>query len=356
VAISLWEELFLHLQPLRAAMARLAPGDFSIGQLEEVRDWALRQYSMREEYRRSRDKGEPEMDEARPEPDDDEAPAKQYFGLQESKPEIDHEDDTLLLLLYRLTVGPLRQRKQRPLKVRHLMVDEAQDFSPLDLKWLLELVEEPPSVTLAGDAAQRMFLHNAFESWQSVLTQLGLEGTAISPLEVGYRSTEQIMTFARAVLGPLETGRRWKAVRQGAPVEMFRFTDAGQAVSMLAESLRDLMRREPTANVALVARYPEQADVYHDGLRRADLPRLRRVADQDFSFGPGIEVTDITQVKGLEFDYVVLLDVDDTTYPVDDASRYMLHVGATRAAHQLWLVCCRAPSPLVPGDVPVRLV
>ena len=81
------------------------------------------------------------------------------------------------------------------------------------------------------------------------------------------------------------------------------------------------------------------------------LPRLRRVADQDFSFQRGVDVTDVHQVKGLEFDYVVLLEVDRASYPDDTASRYLLHIGATRAAHQLWLVACATPSPLVPQDL-----
>jgi DNA helicase-2/ATP-dependent DNA helicase PcrA len=139
------------------------------------------------------------------------------------------------------------------------------------------------------------------------------------------------------------------------PVELLRFTDTGQAVSTLADALRSLNRREPTASVALIARFATQADVYYQGLVNAELPRLRRVADQDFSFQPGIEVTDITQVKGLEFDYVVLLDVDRASYPDDTASRYLLHIGATRAAHQLWLVACRAPSPLLPPDLTTHL-
>jgi len=139
-------------------------------------------------------------------------------------------------------------------------------------------------------------------------------------------------------------------------VELLRFTDTGQAVAVLSEELLGLMRREASASVALIARYPAQADLYCDGLKRADLPGLRRVAEQDFSFAPGIEVTDVTQVKGLEFDYVILLDVDQQTYPDDPASRYLLHIAATRAAHQLLLVACRTPSPLLPGQLPIHLL
>ena len=36
---------------------------------------------------------------------------------------------------------------------------------------------------------------------------------------------------------------------------------------------------------------------------------MRRVAEQDFPFKPGVDVTDVRQVKGLEFDYVVLVEV-----------------------------------------------
>ena len=59
-------------------------------------------------------------------------------------------------------------------------------------------------------------------------------------------------------------------------------------------------------------------------------------------------MTDVRQVKGLEFDYVVLLDVDAGSYPDTDTARHLLHIGATRAAHQMWLLSMGKPSPLLP--------
>jgi uncharacterized protein (DUF433 family) len=96
------------------------------------------------------------------------------------------------------------------------------------------------------------------------------------------------------------------------------FGDTGEAVAFLAEALRNLMQREPTASVALITRYPQQADVYYDALRIAEVPKLRRVGRQDFSFTPGIDVTDVRQVKGLEFDYVVILDPTSPELPRGD--------------------------------------
>ena len=99
--------------------------------------------------------------------------------------------------------------------------------------------------------------------------------------------------------------------------------------------------------MALLARYPEQADRYFEGLRRAEVPALRRVRAQEFAFRPGIEVTDVRQVKGLEFDYVVMLDANAPSYGRDDESRHLFHIGVTRAAWQLWIVITGDPSPIV---------
>ena len=77
------------------------------------------------------------------------------------------------------------------------------------------------------------------------------------------------------------------------------------------------------------------------------MPRLAWVQDQRFSFAPGVEVTEVAEVKGLEFDYVVLLEVERRPLPDTPAARRLLHVGATRAIHQLWLTSVATPSPLL---------
>ena len=100
--------------------------------------------------------------------------------------------------------------------------------------------------------------------------------------------------------------------------------------------------------MALLARHPEQARLYYEALASAEVPNLRLVADQDFSFTAGIDVTDVRQTKGLEFDIVILLDVNETSYPATDDARRLLHVAMTRAAHQLWVTYTGAPSPLLP--------
>jgi len=62
-------------------------------------------------------------------------------------------------------------------------------------------------------------------------------------------------------------------------------------------------------------------------------------------------VTDVRQVKGLEFDYVVILDATARNYPPQTESRHLLHIAATRAAFQLWVVSAGPPSALLPGEL-----
>src|SRR5690606_9664186 len=263
---------------------------------------------------------------------------------------LDREDDTLLLKLHQRLLGPLMRGKgnNEALVYEHVLIDEAQDLSPVELSVVLDTVSRARSVTLAGDVAQRLHMDNGFTSWEDVLGELGLSHVQVEPLTLSYRSTQQIVDFSREVLGPLAPKERAQAVRHGAPVEMHTFSHTGDAVGLLAESLRDLMAREPRASVAVIARYPEQADLFYHGLFKGEVPYLRRIAEQDFPLRPGIDVTDVRQVKGLEFDYVVLVDVSESSYPVDDEARHLLHIGATRAAHQVWVLTSGKPSRLLP--------
>jgi DNA helicase-2/ATP-dependent DNA helicase PcrA len=121
-------------------------------------------------------------------------------------------------------------------------------------------------------------------------------------------------------------------------------------VAFLADVLLELSREEPLASVAILTPSPAASDLYFEGLAATELSAIRRVAHQDFTFSPGIEVTEIEQVKGLEFDYVIVVDVNHERYPDAPGSRRLLHVGATRAVHQLWLTCVGTPSPLL-GDL-----
>jgi len=272
-------------------------------------------------------------------------------GDSDFGPTLSSQDDALLLRLHQRLVGELVAGSGRPLAYNHMMVDEVQDLSVVELAVLLACSASGGSVTLAGDPAQRMVFDTGYDDWPGLMSALSIDGVEVSPLRVGYRSTAEIQRFARAVLGPEWSDDAPLALRPGVPVEAFSFGDPGEAVVFLADALRDLTNQEPLASVALIARYPAQAEMYYRALRGAEVTGVRRVTEQNFSFAAGIEVTDVRQVKGLEFDYVLLLDVNAESYSDNAESRHLLHIAATRAAHQLWLICPGATSPALSPSV-----
>jgi len=268
--------------------------------------------------------------------------------------EIDPEDDALLLRAWQLRVGPIpalaSHTGREPLRYRHVAIDEAQDWATVELRVVADCLATPPSLTLAGDAQQRIANPFAPDSWEALARELKLPAAEVETLRTSYRSTHEIMVFAQTVLGALwEEEAAAAAIRSGPPVEVFGFGDAGACVAFLADALRQLVQDEPLASVAILAPDADRAETYADGLEASEVPRLRRVEGGRFRFAPGIEVAEIEQAKGLEFDYVVLVDVSSVSFPDSPRARRLLHVGATRAVHQLWVTFAGAASPLLPA-------
>lgn len=338
-----WAELFT--DPVALAEG-YAGTDVSAKDIERVVHWMRRQLA-RAQKAPVDEEGKPILDSEGLEvgPDEDD-PAEKF----------DDEDDPILLRLVQLKRGSLQTPNGDEMLYEHVAIDEAQDRSALEVKVLVEAVHAPDndpkkrSVTIAGDTAQRLVFDNNFSGWADLVSLISgqSEAAIVRPLKLSYRSTAEVMLLAREILGPELAPDEPLAARPGEPVELHEFGDLGEAVAFLGDALRNLMAREPTASCALIARHPEQADAYYDGLKRAEVPALRRVRKDEFNFQPGVDVTDVTSVKGLEFDYVVMVDVNAPSYPKQNWARHLLHIGVTRAAHQLWLVSTGEPSPLIP--------
>ena len=125
-----------------------------------------------------------------------------------------------------------------------------------------------------------------------------------------------------------------------------RFDDECHLAAALVEALAEVRSRDPQSTAAVICRNADGARrwarVLSWGLN------LQLALDGDFSFGPGLNVTSVDEVKGLEFDHVVLPDASATRYPDTPEARRALYVAVTRTVHQLVLACVGTPSPLLP--------
>lgn len=258
---------------------------------------------------------------------------------------IDVEDCSVMFMLLHYYTGQFQTRHGSLGQYMHMVIDEAQEMAPVELQVLGHALARDASVTIAGDAAQQTDPSTTFAAWSAVMQQLRIGHVGGVQLETNYRSPRPVAEFARFVLGPLAPAVAPKVKREGVPVLKSRFSDIGHATIVLREALEELVYSEPRASVAVICRDYETIAVFEEVLKT--VPRVRTVRDGRFSFEPGIDITEVSQVKGLEFDYVVIPDATVANYPDLAESRRILHVAATRAMHQLWVIAVGNPSPII---------
>lgn len=252
---------------------------------------------------------------------------------------VDVEDLPLLLFLL-AQQGPLGIEQ-----LAHVVLDEAEDFSLFELAMVRHHIPgKARSCTLAGDEMQQT--HSSFAGWSAALGELGIQDAATCRLSVSYRCPRPVIELARHVLGALAPEAPPKTSREGVPVGFHHFPDEAQASLYVREALRSLLEREPRASVAVIASSPEAARSFYRVVD--DMPAVRLVLEGNFTFEPGVDVTDVDSIKGLEFDYVILPDTTARAYPQTDEARRKLHVAITRTSHQLWVVSSGVRSRLLP--------
>lgn len=338
-----WADVLTDRRVITDAMEKRCPGEVTTEEIRDLVNWVSMQAD------------EPELVDD----DDDSSEDKdlsyghgadgRHVDDDSCRGKFDEHDDALLLRLMQLKQGALHiSGSHRTVAYEHVVVDEAQDLSPTDVVVLKGALTKRQSMTLAGDTAQKLVFDNGFTDWKDLIGDLGIRGLEIEPLKISYRSTQEVMRFSLDVLGPLAPSEPPIATRTGANVEQFVSATTGEAIAFISEALRSLVLRERRASVAVIARYAAQANMYYEGLKNAEVSALRRVYGKEFTFTPGIDVVDVAQIKGLEYDYVVLVEVNENTYPEAHEARHLLHIASTRAVYQLWVTSVGKPSLLLP--------
>nr|WP_261994549.1 ATP-binding domain-containing protein [Streptomyces sp. me109] len=226
---------------------------------------------------------------------------------------------------------------QRTHSLGHVVLDEAQDLSPMQYRAVGRRCTTG-SATVLGDLAQGTTPW-ATRSWAEALAHLGKEEAVVEELTAGFRVPTDVITYASRLLPHIAPGLTPVAsVRENPGFFELRATAADTEV---VDACRELLRQEGSVGlIAADARVPLLAEA----LAAAGLTYL----------GPGEETTPDTRLtlvpaslaKGLEYDYVVLDEpravVDGE--PDERTGLRRLYVALTRAVSGL-IVTHAAPLP-----------
>ncbi|HZX97181.1 MAG TPA: UvrD-helicase domain-containing protein [Myxococcales bacterium] len=251
---------------------------------------------------------------------------------------VDVEDYAVIFELERLRAKNAGVAPASPSRYHCLLVDEAQELSPLELSLLGRCVSRGGTLIVAGDSAQQVDETVDFRGWDQTMLELGAAQHRKAVLEVSYRCPPEVTAFARALREPAGA----------AAFPLARFHDECHLAAWLVEALRELDAEDPTAASAVICRTPQAAALLAR-VARMVLP-AHLALEGAFTFGPGAQVTCVPEVKGLEFDHVVIPDVAAGRYADTLEARRALYVAATRASSQLLLATPSTPSPLIRHD------
>ena len=259
---------------------------------------------------------------------------KRLTEKNRDKNNLDYFDMSLVLRLIQLKNGGLPDGSGGVISLDHLVIDEAQDFGPVEFSIMTSAVRDKRQMTIVGDVAQKILLARKFIGWNNVVENLGTEEDSIIRLEVSFRCTVPIMTLAHKVAGD----PRKVEGRAGAEPEWHKADDKESMLEHLVEWSNRLVKADPYKLVAIICRYPKQAMELKEELEEFLSGEVRLGHRDQFSFEPGIMITNIHQVKGLEFDSVALVEPDEDNYPIRrEESRNMIYVGITRTQDDLLL-------------------
>ena len=226
----------------------------------------------------------------------------------------------------------------RTASLAHVVVDEAQDLSPMECRALGRRCSTG-SATVLGDLAQGTTPWAA-SSWESLLSNLGKPDTDVRELSVGYRVPRQILDYASCLLGVIAPELRPASSLRADPGSLeIVGVPAGSLGPALVTACAQACARP--GSVAVIAADPQ-------------LKSLAGVLD-----GAGVEhgapgtdsrltLVPVTLAKGLEFDHVIVVEPARIA-GAEARGLQRLYVALTRAVSQLTVLHAEPlPAPL-PG-------
>ncbi|MFI6639654.1 HelD family protein [Streptomyces sp. NPDC050504] len=214
---------------------------------------------------------------------------------------------------------------ERPDGYGHIVVDEAQDLSPMQARAVARRAGFG-SLTVLGDLAQGTTPWAA-DSWPELLRHLGKEDAELVPLTTGFRVPAVIVDFANRLLGSLgvdvEPGRSLRADGE------LRIRPTGDRTAETVTAVREGLARE--GSIGVIADAPQVAGL-RAALEAAGIPTSS--PDGPAAAQARVTVLPASVAKGLEYDHVVV--VEPTAMAEAEA----------RGAHRLYVALTRAVSRL----------
>ncbi|MBP2112364.1 RNA polymerase recycling motor HelD [Paenibacillus silagei] len=254
--------------------------------------------------------------------------------------ELAYEDATPFLYLKELSQG-----FRTNTLIRHVIVDEVQDYSPFQLEFMRRLFPRA-KMTVLGDLNQAIYAQGeVLGDLAGLVSIYGEENTEVISLTRSYRSTYEIVEFTRAMI---PGGEKIVPFNRRGEEPLLTLVDSED--DLLSSVEQDVLKlhAEGYHYVAVICKTAEEsAQVYRELEKR--LP-VRLVTKETPNFQKGTLVLPAYLAKGVEFDAVIIYDGSAEKYGREH-ERKLFYTACTRAMHLLHIYSLGQPSPFLPAAV-----
>ena len=240
---------------------------------------------------------------------------------------------------------------------QHVVVDEAQDISPLEME-LLRMHSTNGNFTILGDLKQGLLPHRSIPNWNEFAKLFPKDSVAKPELRQAYRNTKQITSYSNRILKNLPKRNTRPPVphgRSGARPFLVRSRSAADMHKAIADAVRELRELDEVRSIAVLTKWESTAKDIVKALKSERLSDIRRLEqEKDSTTETDIVVSPVLLTKGLEFDAVIVANAGKNNYNESDFDRMLLYLACTRACHHLHIHWHGTRSPIVPDTAGLR--
>ena len=241
--------------------------------------------------------------------------------IRETAKAIPYEDVYPLLYLKHLLHGSVKRSG-----IKHLIVDEMQDYSYMQFLVLSKMFDCP--MTILGDREQQAAPGKL--DTQTLCKEIFGKEAKLLTLKKSYRSTSQITRFANRIAG-IENEEAFE--RPGKEPEWILSKNESEMQTKIIEKLTN-GQNDGFETTAILTTTEEQAERLYIALK--DKLDVHMLSPNSNKMEKGIVITTFYLAKGLEFDsvHVAYTPVEEK---LTEYQRQILYIGATRALHELYV-------------------
>ncbi len=224
-------------------------------------------------------------------------------------------------------------------KLRHVIVDEAQDYGEFQFSTLKTILKSN-SMTILGDIAQGVHSYRGIENWKKFIDVEFPEGEAVyTTLEKTYRTTKDIMYKANEVIERLPEFEKQFIVK-GEPVidrkdsiHIQKMENEDETIKACLEKINEYVSNG-FKSIAIIGKDISECKTIKKKIEKYNKD-IKLIQSKDSEYHAGVSIVPSYLAKGLEFDSVILFNVNDEKYKNTVLDIKLLYVAITRAMSKL---------------------